>query len=103
LSSEQVAKLDAALKTVPLDEFTATLRQIQNINPGLDARGHTLLGYLYFREHHLQFLPPDRSPVSAATMLRTAFLSSLYRGTDVETPALIKRFYEYQKEPPGAP
>jgi hypothetical protein len=91
-------RLPPETKTAPLDEFTGTLRQIENINPELGAQGHALLGYLYFREHHLQFLPPDKAPVSAATLLRTVFLSSLYRDSDVDTLALIKRFYEYQKQ-----
>jgi hypothetical protein len=91
-------RLPPETRTAPLDEFTGTLRQIEKINPDLSAQGHALLGYLYFRDHHLQFLPPDNAPVAAATLLRTAFLSSLYRGSDVDTPALIKRFYEYQKQ-----
>lgn len=89
-------RLPPETRIVPADEFRDALKQIETINPGLSAQGHLLLGYLYFREHHLQFLLPGRPPISAATFLRTAFLTSLYEGSDVDTPALIKRFYEYR-------
>jgi hypothetical protein len=89
-------RLPPDARAVPLDEFTAILKQISNNNPDLSAQGQVLLGYFYFREHHAQFLPPGRSPISAATFLRTAFLTSLYEGSDVDTPALINRFYESQ-------
>lgn len=76
----------------PKNDFLIIEEKIKQLNPTLNKQGHSLLSYLYFREHHLRIIQPDHTHVSAATLLRTAFLKSVFQGSDVDTLTLIKRF-----------